>query len=71
MVEYPVLTGAAMWVTGLLVPDGGDVTSRGIRYFDVNALVIALLAAVTVLGDRPNGRADARGTRPWSRWPPA
>jgi uncharacterized membrane protein len=60
VVEYPVLTGAAMWVTGLLVPDGGDATSRGIRYFDVNALAITLLAAVTVWAT-----ARTAGRRPW------
>jgi uncharacterized membrane protein len=60
VLEYPVLTGAAMWVTGLLVPDGGDATSRGIRYFDVNALAIALLAAVTVWAT-----ARTAGRRPW------
>ena len=59
-VEYPVLTGAAMWVTGLLVPDSGSTQMRGKRYFDVNALVITLLAAVTVWAT-----ARTAGSRQW------
>jgi uncharacterized membrane protein len=60
VVEYPVLTGAAMWLTGLLVPDDPDPVARGRWYFDVNALAIALLAAVTVWAT-----ARTAGSRPW------
>ena len=47
-VEYPVLTGAAMWVTAKLVPATGDQTSRSRWYFDINALALALCAAIAV-----------------------
>lgn len=59
-VEYPVLTGVAMWVTGRLVPHSDDPTARGRWYFDVNAVIIALLAAVTVWAT-----ARTHPTRPW------
>lgn len=39
-VEYPVITGAVMWVTSLL-SSSGPGSSR--NYFDVNAILIALL----------------------------
>ena len=51
-VEYPVITGVVMWATGLLIGD-----ENGYRqYFDLNALLIALLmiaAAVIVWRMRP------------------
>jgi hypothetical protein len=39
-VEYPVLTGVAMWATSWLVPSGPNSTRN---YFDINILLIALL----------------------------
>ncbi|HEX7186745.1 MAG TPA: glycosyltransferase 87 family protein [Actinomycetes bacterium] len=47
-VEYPVLTGAAMWATAALVPDGLDPAGRSLRYFDINALALAVCAAIAV-----------------------
>ncbi len=57
-VEYPVLTGAAMWVSAQFVADDAD--NRALRYFDVNALALAA-AGVVVVG------ATARTVRrrPW------
>lgn len=60
VVEYPVLSGAAMWVAAQLVPGVGEDASRAQRYFDVNALLIALLAAVTVWAT-----ARTAGPRQW------
>jgi len=62
-VEYPVLTGAVMWLTAQLVPDEGDAadaSARTLRYFDVNALLLALCAAVAVAAT-----ALTAGRRPW------
>lgn len=59
-VEYPVLTGVAMWVTGLAVPDSYDTGVRSRWYFDINAVVIAFLAAVTVWAT-----ARTHPRRPW------
>ena len=59
-VEYPVLTGAVMWVTAKLVPAGGDQNSRSRWYFDVNALALALMAAVAVFATM-----KVAGRRPW------
>ena len=39
-VEYPVLTGAVMWATSFISPAGAHSNRN---YFDVNALLIALL----------------------------
>lgn len=39
-VEYPPITGVVMWVTSFLVSDSG---SKYRNYFDVNALLVALL----------------------------
>ncbi len=57
-VEYPVLTGAVMWVTAQFVPDDSPVRARW--FFDINAIGLALCAAVIVV-------ATARTTRgrPW------
>ena len=59
-VEYPVLTGAAMWLTAKLVPAGGDQNSRSRWYFDINALALALCAAVAVFATM-----KLAGRRPW------
>jgi len=45
-VEYPVLTGAAMWATAQLVDDQAE--DRALRYFEINALWLALAAVVVV-----------------------
>lgn len=47
-VEYPVLTGAAMWLTAQFVPSSDDPGERSLRYFDINALALAICAAVAV-----------------------
>ncbi|MEP6761076.1 MAG: glycosyltransferase 87 family protein [Sporichthyaceae bacterium] len=59
-VEYPVLTGAAMWVTAKLVPDSGDQSNRSRWYFDINALALAMCAAATVFATM-----KLAGRRPW------
>ncbi len=59
-VEYPVLTGAAMWLTARLVPEGLDPSQRSLRYFDINALALAVCAAVAVWAT-----ARMAGRRPW------
>ena len=45
-VEYPPVTGVIMWATSFLVSDGEN---KFRNYFDVNALLIALLFIVTVV----------------------
>ena len=45
-VEYPPVTGVIMWATSFLVSDGED---KFRNYFDVNALLIALLFIATVV----------------------
>lgn len=47
-VEYPVLTGAVMWVLGQPVSDSWSDPTRGRVYFSLNAVLIAVLLAVTV-----------------------
>jgi len=59
-VEYPVLTGAVMWLTAQLVPADGDAGERSLRYFDVNALLLAVCAAVAVAATALTHRG-----RPW------
>jgi uncharacterized membrane protein len=59
-VEYPVLTGAVMWATAKLVPSGGDQSQRSRWYFDINALALAMCAAVTVFATM-----KLAGRRPW------
>lgn len=59
-VEYPVLTGAVMWMTAQLVPGDADPGQRSRRYFDVNALALAVCAAVAVVATALLG-----GRRPW------
>jgi uncharacterized membrane protein len=45
-VEYPPVTGLIMWVTSFLVGDGED---KFVNYFDINALLVALLFIATVV----------------------
>jgi len=45
-VEYPVLTGAVMWAIAQVTPSGTDATRN---YFDINAILIALLLIGTTL----------------------
>ncbi len=59
-VEYPVLTGAAMWLTAQLVPDSLTPGQRSLRYFDINALALAICAAVAVAATVKTHRF-----RPW------
>jgi uncharacterized membrane protein len=59
-VEYPVLTGAVMWATAQLVPSGGTPDHRSKRYFDINALALALAAGVVVVAT-----ALVSGRRQW------
>ena len=59
-VEYPVLTGITMWVMSFPVPDDWQPQDRGRLYFELNAVAIALLAAVTVWAT-----AKTSGRRPW------
>ncbi len=59
-VEYPVLTGAVMWATSLLVPGGGTDADRGVRYYDVNALLGALCLAIAAVATARTVRG-----RPW------
>ncbi|GAA2443205.1 glycosyltransferase 87 family protein [Actinomadura vinacea] len=47
-VEYPVLSGALMHVVNALVQPFGE-DSRGMAFFNVTALLVGLLAVVTVL----------------------
>jgi uncharacterized membrane protein len=47
-VEYPVLTGLAMWVTAKFVPSGDDAAKRARWYFDINAIALAICAAIAV-----------------------
>ena len=59
-IEYPVLTGVTMWVLSFGVPDDWAFDDRARLYFDINAIAIALLAAVTVWAT-----AKTSGRRPW------
>jgi uncharacterized membrane protein len=59
-VEYPVLTGAVMYLTAKLVPSDGTPAERSKWYFDINALGVALAAAVAVAAT-----VALSGRRPW------
>jgi uncharacterized membrane protein len=59
-VEYPVLTGAAMWLAAQLVPSGGSAESRARWFFDISAIGLALAAAVAVVAT-----ARTAGRRVW------
>ena len=60
-VEYPVLTGVTMWVLSFPVPDDWQFADRGRLYFDINAIAIALLAAVTVWATAKTARSPSVG----------
>jgi len=47
-IEYPVLTGAVMYVLGLPISDAWAPDTRARTYYAVNAILIALLLAVAV-----------------------
>ncbi len=47
-VEYPVLTGAVMWVVAQPIADTWTDSTRARVYFSLNAILIALLLALTV-----------------------
>lgn len=48
--EYPVLTGGFMWVTAELTSliAGSNIDDKAVRYYDVNALLLALVGLVMV-----------------------
>ncbi|MFF2346129.1 glycosyltransferase family 87 protein [Pseudarthrobacter sp. NPDC058119] len=57
--EYPVLIGLIAGVTAWFVP-GGDANTQALAYFDINAVLLAAAAMVTVLVT-----ARMPGRRPW------
>ena len=59
-VEYPVLTGAVMWLTSLLVPGEGFTTQRALAYFDVNLLLTVACTIGVVIATALTAR-----NRPW------
>jgi uncharacterized membrane protein len=59
-VEYPVLTGAVMWATAQLVPSDGTPDHRSKRYFDINALALAIAAGIVAIAT-----ALVSGRRRW------
>ncbi|HEY3604774.1 MAG TPA: glycosyltransferase 87 family protein [Sporichthyaceae bacterium] len=60
--EYPVLTGAFMWVAGEIVKPlaGAGVDVRAVRFYDVNAVLLGLAALAAVAATML-----AAGRRPW------
>jgi uncharacterized membrane protein len=59
-VEYPVLTGALMYAESLVVPKSWALNDRARFFYDVNAVVMALLAVILVWAT-----ALTAGPRPW------
>ena len=59
-VEYPVLTGLAMWLTAKFVPSDDDPGTRARWYFDINAIALAICAAIAVAAT-----VGTAGRRPW------
>ncbi|MDQ0799144.1 glycosyltransferase 87 family protein [Arthrobacter sp. SLBN-112] len=57
--EYPVLIGLIAGLTAWLVP-GGDANARALAYFDINAVLLAAVAMLTVVAI-----ARMPGRRPW------
>jgi uncharacterized membrane protein len=47
-VEYPVLTGAVMYITAIPISQSWNEETRARVFFSVNAIAIALLLAITV-----------------------
>lgn len=58
--DAAVLTGAAMKLAAALVPEDGDPRTRTRTFFDVNVVLLAVAAAVTVVAT-----ARTAGPRPW------
>ena len=59
-VEYPVLTGLAMWVTSLPVPKSWTLNEQGVAYYFTNAAVDILLFILLVWATAKLARG-----RPW------
>jgi uncharacterized membrane protein len=59
-VEYPVLTGALMWMESLPVPHGWPLNDRARFFYDVNAVVMTFLALIVVWAT-----ARTAWPRPW------
>jgi len=59
-VEYPVLTGAAMWFAAKFVPGPGASVDRTRWFFDVNVLLFACCLAIAVVATALTHRR-----RPW------
>ncbi|MDQ0119269.1 putative membrane protein [Pseudarthrobacter defluvii] len=57
--EYPVLIGLIAGLTAWLAP-GGDTNAQALAYFDINAVLLAAVAILTVLVT-----ARMPGRRPW------
>ena len=74
-VEYPVLTGAVMWLTAQLVPSSDVPTDRSRWYFDINAIAARARGGRGRGRDRGAGRptavgrGDVRASPRGSRWP--
>jgi uncharacterized membrane protein len=60
VVEYPVLQAVFMWGASFLVPDSLDDEAGPRRYYGVTALLLLLLAMVTVWAV-----SRSAGARPW------
>lgn len=58
--EYPVLTSLIAGLTALLVPGTGNTEARATGYFDINAVLLAVMWIVAVVA---TARSNAR--RPW------
>jgi uncharacterized membrane protein len=59
-VEYPVLTGGLMYAESLVVPKSWQLNDRARFFYDVNAVVMAVLAVFLVWAT-----ALTAGPRPW------
>ena len=59
-VEYPVLTGALMWLTAQPARGAGDQAAQVRRYVDINAALLAIFALVVAAAT-----ARTAGRRPW------
>lgn len=58
--EYPVLTSLIAGLTALLVPGTGNTAARAAGYFDINAVLVAVMWIVAVVA---TARSNSR--RPW------
>lgn len=59
-IEYPVLTGAVMYVLGVPIRDDWEADTRGRAYYTINAILIGFLLALTVWATAMTVRR-----RPW------